>query len=203
MAAYYHFAMRTDKEFVLVKSFVESIPDTTGFAVREVAGENEHWHWYLRTPKKIHAFRLALTKKVPGLTGNGAYSVKACTEPEGYWRYMMKGEAVEVPAEVVWSLGVEWTQEKLDSLHEAYWEENSRRKKRSAGSVQDHVVDEAKRRAVQWDDRKELTKLYIKELVARAKPINTFAVKSSINVVQCLLCPNDDAVESLVNQCLI
>lgn len=203
MAQYFHFAMRTDKEFAAVKAFVESVPDTTGFAVREVAGDNEHWHWYLRTPKKISPFRQALVKKVPGLSGNGAYSVKACTDNEGYWRYILKGEAVEVPAEVVWQLGVEWTQEKFDQLHEAYWEENRKRRKRAAGSVQDHVVDEAKRRAVRWDDRKELCRIYIKELVARSKPINTFAVKASVNVVQCLLCPDDEALESLVNQSLI
>lgn len=203
MAQFYHYAIRTDKDFPSVKAFFDSEPNVSGFAVREVSGENEHWHWFVRCSRKAQPLRVALTKKVPALKGNGGYSVKECdADYVKYQRYMCKGEAPEVPAEIAWSLGVEWTQEKFDALHEEYWAENHRMKKRRVGSVQDHVVDEAKRTAVAWDDRRALTKMYIKELVARSKPINIFAVKSSVRVIQCLLCPDDNALEEIVNSAL-
>lgn len=201
--AYFNFALRTDKDFDSVRKYVEGIPNTTGFAVREVSGDNEHWHWYIRTQRKIQSFRVNLTKAVPSLRGNGGYSCADCRDLEKYLRYMCKGDAPEQPPEIVWKAGLDWTDEKLEELNNEYWTENQRMKKRRVGSVQDHVIDEAKRTAVAWDDRRALTKMYIKELVARSKPINIFAVKSSIRVIQCLLCPDDEAIEEVVNSALV
>lgn len=203
MSQYFHYAVRTDKDFPAVKAFFENSTDVSGFAVREVAGDNEHWHWYIRSSRKAQPLRVALTRAVSSLKGNGGYSVAECRDIEKYHRYMCKGDAPEVPAEHVWSKGPEWNQDKFDSLHEEYWAENQRMKKRKVGSVQDHVVDEAKRNCTAWDDRRALTKMYIKELVARSKPINTFAVKAAVRVIQCLLCPNEDAIEEVVNAALV
>lgn len=182
---------------------MSGLPDVSGFAVREVAGDNEHWHWYIRTTKRGQPIRVALTRSVPELRGNGGYSLKECSDNDGYWRYILKGEAPEVPAEIAWNHGIEWTQDKFQELHEAYWVQNRLTKKKRVGSVQDHTVDEAKRTAVPWDDRRALTRIYIKELVARTRPINTFAVRSSVRVIQCILCPDDEALEEVINQALV
>lgn len=203
MSHFFEYAIRTDKEFSLVKPFIESLPEVSGFAVREISGDNEHWHWYVRTTKKAQPLRVLLVKKVPALRGNAGYSVAECRDVDKYHRYMCKGEAPEVPAEIAWTLGPQWTQDKFDELHEAYWAENQRIKKRKVGSVQDHVIDEAKRNCTAWDDRRALTKMYIKELVARSKPINVYAVKSAVRVIQCILCPNEDAIEEVVNAALV
>jgi len=200
MAQTYAFAMRTDKEFELVKSFVVANA-TSGFCVRETKdGSNEHWHWLIFTTCKAQSWRVKLTRAVPALKGNACYSVSEVKDMEGYKRYMCKGESVEVMPEVVWEHGLDWGYEEL---HAGYWEANRQSKKRKAGSVIDYVIDEAKRTAIAWDDRKELTRCYLKEVVARSKPINIFSVKSGVLLVQAKLCPDDQALEEIVDRCLV
>jgi len=202
MAATVHsYAMRTDAEFDAVKAFVVS-KARSGFAVRETkeGGANEHWHWFIYAPQKIQPWRVALTRAVPALRGNGSYSVSEIKDVEGYKRYMCKGDGIELQPEVVWSHGLDWNYEEL---HDQYWEANRQTKKRKAGSVIDYVIDEAKRTAIAWDDRKGLTRCYIKEVVARSKPINIFSVKSGVLLVQAKLCPDDQALEEIIDRCLV
>lgn len=198
---YFEYAVRTDKEFEKVKKYIEDLAHTTGWAVREVAGDNEHWHWYVRTPRKIQSFRVNLTKAVPEIRGNGGYSCADCRDTEKYWRYMAKGEP-DIDPEVVWKIGQDWTDERIHQLHIDYWTENAKIKKRRVGSVQDHVIDVCKRDGVAWDDVRQISKEYVKELLARSKPINTFAVKSAVRLIQCVICPNEEAVEQVVNLCI-
>jgi len=195
------YAMRTDSAFEEVKTFVATHA-TSGFCVRETkeGGANEHWHWLIYSAKKIQPWRVALTRAVPSLKGNGSYSVSEIKDLEAYKRYMCKGDAIELQPEVVWEHGLDWGYE---DLHAQYWEANRQSKKRKAGSVIDYVIDEAKRTALAWDDRKALTRCYIKEVVARSKPINIFSVKSGVLLIQAKLCPDDQALEEIIDRCLV
>lgn len=195
----YKFALRTDKAFDEVKAFIVS-KNITGWAVREVADQNEHWHWFLESDIKEASFRVLLKRAVPDLKGNGAYSVSAVKDVQKYERYMAKGETESVGPEVVWRHGLLHTVDRIDELHEEYWTENSRLKKRKKGSVMDEVLDLCRRQEVKWDDRKKIFEIYLRELVARNKPINMYAVKSSVNTIQIQLCPTDEAIQFFVDQ---
>lgn len=195
------FCLRTDAEFSKVKAWVES-QNYGGFCVREtVQGANEHWHWLLLTEKDVKAVRMSFKRKVPELAGNGKYSLTVCLEKEKYERYMCKGESEGEGPEVVWRFGLEYSDEKVEELHAAYWLENRRLKKRKVGSMVDYVIDAAKSKNVHWNDRAALCELYIRELGVRGKPINLFSIRANVNSVQLALCPDDSCLKVLVERC--
>lgn len=190
-------ALRTDKCFDQVKAWVEKL-ELTGFAVREVAGgTNEHWHWLLEDSRsrKLNAMRVNFVRAVPECSGNGAYSLSECRDVEKYERYLCKGESEGAGPEVAWSYGLKYNDEKLEALHTEYWQANRNLRKRRATSVMDYVIDESKRRNLNWKDREDIAEVYIRELAARSKPINTFAIKAAVNAVQVALCPDDAAIK--------
>lgn len=188
-------ALRVDKELEAVEVFLNS-KACGGFGVREVAGDNEHWHFLLETDKfrNLQAFRVALTRAVPALKGNASYSATAVNDLEKYVRYMCKGESEGVGPEVVWRNSIVYSDEECEKLHEEYWKENARLKKRKAGSMIDWVVDECKRQGIEWKDRSSMAKLYVAEVAKRGKPFNQFAARSAVNAVQLALCPDDSAI---------
>lgn len=196
-------ALRTDKDFSGVRDFVVA-KGYSGFSVREVSGENEHWHWYLEGDKyrNIQAFRVNLTKTVTELKGNGAYSAKVCDQDyEKYWAYMCKGESNGCGAQVAWKHGLLFTDEKLEELHQAYWDENQARKKRKAQPVFQEVLESCKQLGVEWSDRRTIFGAYIKALYKRDKAINLYQIKSQVNLLMIKLAPQaDDAIEVLLNQ---
>lgn len=195
----YKLAIRVDKEVQRVKEFFDS-KNYAGFGVREVSGDNEHWHFYVETQTKPASFRVILKRAVPDLAGNGAYSVADVRDVEKYLRYMCKGESSGVMPEVCWSSGLLWTTEKIEELHDDYWEENKAFKKRRTTGVMDHVLDVCRDLGIAWDDRTAIAEEYMKELVARNKPINIYSVKSCVNLIQVKLCPTDDALKILAQQ---
>lgn len=197
------YCLRIDHHYDETLQYVES-HGMSGWAVREVSGDNEHWHWYLETDvfKNANAFRQSLTRKVPALKGNGSYSLKECDENyERYWQYMAKGDSNGSGVVPAWRHGLLWTDEKLEELHEAYWAENSQvAKKRKLGPIRDVVLEKAKAAGLTWEQPYAIQKIYIKELIARHKPINVFSVRAACNLIACLLAPNvDDAVDRLVD----
>jgi hypothetical protein len=198
-------ALRTDKEFDLVKDFLET-RGYSGFCVRETTegGNNEHYHWFLEGDKykNMQVFRVNLTKTVPGLKGNGAYSAKQCdADVEKYWRYMCKGEAEGAGPEVAWKHGLLWTDERFEELHQAYWANAPQARKRKLPAVADTVFETCRAKRVAWDDRRTIFEEYIKELYSRDKPINLFMIRSNVNLLQLKLAPNvDDGVQLLLNQ---
>lgn len=194
-------ALRIDTCFDEVVSYVEE-KGFSGWCVREsVEGENQHWHWYLEGDafKNIRAFRVALTRKVEGLKGNGSYSAKETDEfVERYWRYMAKGPGDGQNCDVVWRQGLLWTPERIEELHVGYWEEN-RVKRPKLGPIDDVVLEKAKEAGLEYDDVLGLQKIYIKELFVRNKPINLFSVRSHVNLLALKLAPNvDEAVNRMV-----
>lgn len=197
-------SLRIDKCFSEVLEYVEE-KGMSGWCVREVAGdENEHWHWYLEGDgfKNLQAFRVSLTRRIPELKGNGAYSVKECDENvERYWQYMAKGDGDGEGVTPAWRHGLLWTDDKLEELHRAYWSENHAFKKRKLRPIDEVVLEKAKEAGVAWDRPYDLQKIYIKELFARNKPINLFSVRSHCNLIALQLAPDvSEAVDQLVDR---
>jgi len=171
-----------------------------GFCVREtVLGENEHWHWLLETDKKIQAVRTSLNRAIPALKGNGKYSLTEVKELDKYEKYMCKGESEGTGCEVAWKNSMLYTEEKIEELHVAYWTANRKLKKRTAGSMIDFVVDAAKTAEVAYGQREKLSKIYIRELGKRGKPINLFSIRSNLNSIQLALCPDDTILDQLAD----
>lgn len=190
------FALRTTRDFSNTKAWVQK-QALTGWCVREIGDEgHEHWHWYLEDAKcrKLSALRVSLQREVPQLVGNGGYSLTEVRDVPKYLRYMAKGDGGSGP-EVAWQYGLPWTDEKVKELHEEYWTENAKIKKRRTIGVMDAVIDECKNKNIPWDAREKIAEVYIRELAARGKPINTFAAKAIVNGVQVALCPDDSAIK--------
>lgn len=167
--------------------------------VSEKQEENPHFHVYLRSTRKISAVRTSFKRAFPELKGNGSFSISQVRDVSKYYCYMMKGESVEVMAQVVAAHGVQhtdtaWQQAKHDEYWEVNEEINRRRKLLPVGEV---VLAECKQKGIRWDDVESIGKVYIKELVARDKAINIFSVKSHVALIQVKLCPTDAAIEFL------
>lgn len=197
------YALRTDKAFAEVKAWVEG-KQLTGFSVREVSGENEHWHWLLEDSNQsrtIQQLRMDLKRKVSVLSGNGAYSLTVCRDVEKYERYLCKGESEGAGPEVAWAFSLKYSDARIGELHEEYWQANRALKRRRVGGMIDWVIDECKRQNVEWSNRRRISEIYIRELGACSKPINLFSIRSNVNAVQFALCPNDECLTSLVDRC--
>lgn len=192
-----HYALRIDCALDEVKSWLDK-HSIGGWAVREVAGEaNEHWHFHLIVEKTIKQLRCSFNRECPSLKGNGKYSLTECRDVDKYDRYMAKGDCEGQCPELVWSFGLDYTDEKVSELHDSYWSENRKLKKRKTGSMIDRVVDVAKAENVEWSNRLALSKIYIRMLGEASKPINLFSIRSNLNAVQYALCPDDSILESL------
>lgn len=194
--AFYHLALRLDTSFDDFFAFLDRRSEA-GFVSREVAASGEHVHAYVYTRLKPNSYRVILKREVAGLAGNGAYSVSECKDVEKYQRYICKGEFAGSGVDCVWKCGLEYTDDKLWQLHQDYWALNRVVKLRRENSVLDYVIDRCKEEGVAWDDRRTISEMYIKELVARSKPINLFSVKSNVNLIQVQLCPDDSALKNL------
>lgn len=194
-------ALRTDKCFESVKEFITS-KGMSGFAVSENDDTaNPHHHWYLETSvyKNVQAFRVAITKKIPDLKGNGSYSVKECDQDyTRYWQYMCKGSGAGQGPSIVWRHGLVFTDDKVEELHNAYWEENRAKKKVKVEPIMDVVFEKLKADGTAWRDREAIAAVYIRELYSRNKPINIYGVKSAVNLLQVKLAPvADEAIKHL------
>lgn len=193
-------ALRTDKAFTGVKAFLDS-KAAGGFAVREVAGENEHWHWLVETEyKNIQTFRVNLVRAVPELKGNASYSATEVKDLEKYERYMAKGASEGEMPEVAWRNSIVYTDDRIGELHEQYWTENRRLRKRKAGTAMDATVDICKDESVDWKDRAKISEIYLRQLVQRNRPVNTFAARAAVNTIQVQLCPDDQALKMFAEQ---
>lgn len=198
-------ALRTDKAFDSVKVWLTSM-SFGGFAVREVSGDNEHWHWLLERPnndkKKLQALRVGLTRAVPELKGNAGYSLTEVRDVDKYERYMCKGNSESEMPDVAWRESIKYSESRIQELHDSYWSTNrelATARKRQLPPV-DEVTQKCKEARIDWKDRTAIAREYIKVYVARKKAINIFQVKSTVNVIQCLLCPDDKAIEVLAEQ---
>lgn len=167
--------------------------------VKEVAGDNHHFHAVVRSRRAVQPFRMAFKRAMPQLAGNGAYSIAVVRELDKYHRYLCKGDALGVWPEVVGANGIQYQDlEWQNAQHEAYWSENSRLAgERRNLNVLDASYNALRDRNVQWHNREEIARVYIREVVARGKSINTFACRSAVNLLSVRLCPDDSALDEL------
>lgn len=192
------YAARTDKEFIKCRDFFAS--KCSGFAVREVSGDNEHWHWFLRSDTRIQSLRVQLTRAVPEIGGNRGYSLKACDDDTRYMQYICKGDGPQMMPEIAWRHGIDLTDEKFEELHQAYWAENRENRRQRRMTVTEKVIEAAKAQNVAWDDVRQLSRLYLMELREQKKAVNLFACKAAIRGIQLQLCPDNSAIEDLSAQ---
>jgi len=175
-----------------------------GFGVQETAPETkkEHYHYCLsgiEDQKKYQALKVNIKVKFPGLV-RGKYSFSLSDEPERYERYMCKANFEGDTVRVIWRHSLKYTEEYINGLHAAYWSENKTiTKKRKEEPMIEYTINEAKRRGIDWRDRHSINMIYLKEMVARNKPINTFAAKSISNLVQAKLCGDDKFLSELAD----
>lgn len=197
------YAIRVDGDDVWdLVSYLES--DGGGyFVVREAGdnGGNVHMHAVLRSDRNIQAVRRAFTRMFPDLVGNKAYSIAEVRDLDRYHRYMCKGESAETAPEVVGAYGLEYASVAWqDAQHAAYWEEHQATSaRRRSQPLTEFTVVACKEARIPWSDKHAIARVYIREAVARQKSINVFAVRAQINLVQCLLCPDDQAIEDLAS----
>lgn len=204
MSQYYDIAIRVDtSDSVELLRFL-SADGGAYLVVRELEDSNPHFHVVLHSKRKHTAVRAALKRAMPGLNGNGSYSCTPVRDLAKYQRYMMKGEADEKMPEVVGAFGLNYSDPAWqEEMHEAYWHENELiRQSRKRAPVQEIVLQIVKEAKLSWSDREGIAKVYIRELAARDKPINLFAVKNSVNLIQIRLCPDDSALEDLAAKCV-
>lgn len=197
----YSYALRIDGHLDKVKDWANKY-NLGGFAVREVAGSNEHWHFHLEGERTIKQLRCSFNRDIPELKGNGAYSLTETKDKEKYLRYMCKGDSEGQMPEISWTNSILYNHTLVSNLHDEYWAANRQMKKRSGG-VMDTVIDEAKRQRVPYSDRHALAKLYIRVLGERGRPINLFSLRASLNAVQYALCPDDTQLNTLADACVI
>lgn len=197
--SFYDLAVRLDSSFDDFLAWCDRRSEA-GFVVREYADSGEHIHAYLYSRLKPNSFRVILKREVPGLAGNGSYSVALCKDVEKYQRYICKGECPGSGADVLWSCGPQFSSENLYVFHEDYWASNNATKIRRVTGVLDYVLDECKEGGIAWDDRRTISEKYLRELVARSKPINLYSVRSAVNLIQVKLCPTDEALQFLASK---
>lgn len=170
------------------------------FVVKEVADGNHHFHAVLRSRRAVQPLRMAFKRYMPpDMVGNGAYSIAVVRDLDKYHRYLCKGDQHGVWPEVVGANGIQYQDlEWQNAQHEAYWTENARLAgERTKVSVMDAVLDAARAEGLRWTDRERIAFIYIREQAARGKGINTFQVRSAVNLIAIKLCPDDSAIEEL------
>lgn len=198
------YCLRIDGALQSVLAWIATV-GINGWAVREVARsndgqDNEHWHFHLWGDKTIKQLRCTFNRQVPDLKGNGAYSLSLCRDADKYDRYMAKGDDEHSLPNVAWKSSLSYDDDAVKRLHDEYWQTHRALKRKREGSMIDYIIDECKNRNVDWNDRKKISELYIRELGDRGKPINLHAVRSNINAVQFALCPDDSLLSVLVER---
>lgn len=171
-------------------------------AVREtVEGGNPHGHAILRSHRNIATLRAALRRFFPDLVGNRAYSLALVKDIDRYERYMLKGDSASSPPEVIAAYGFQYGDLAWqDNQHAAYWEEHQATEaRRRTLPLVEFVLNACKDANIQWHDKHAIAVVYIREAVARKKSINTFAVRAQVNLIQCQLCPDDQAIQDLAS----
>jgi hypothetical protein len=187
-------ALRVDKDPLEVVAWLES-KKYGGFAVEEnvLTGDNRHWHFLVIGQSiNIRSFREMLKKAVTSLKGNGSYSAIQVRDLEKYERYMCKGTKLHDLPKVIWSNSLKYIPTVIERLHCDYWSENGK-----STNVNELVYRQCKVENVAWDDRPSIVVIYLREMVKMNRPINEFAAKAAVNLIQCKLSPNEDMINEL------
>lgn len=176
-------------------------------ACREEASQ-PHAHVYGRGRLKLKGLQASVRKAFPLHVGNAGYSLKECdSQVYDYLKYICKGVSVDVPPVLVARQGLEYTDEYIDELHQAYWVTNEELAKNSKkrdqlklrGSVVEQLEKQAKHLKLEGHDRREVAQLYVAMYVDARKPVNVFHAKGVVNTVCALL--SGHQFDQLVEAC--
>jgi len=174
---------------------------------REEAAHS-HVHVYGRSTLKFKGFQSAVRRSFPEHIGNGGYSLKECdAEVYDYLKYICKGEGEGQYPDIICRQGLEYSDEKIVELHEAYWctnavlLENSKKRDnlKLKGNIVERIEKEAKQLGLLGHDREEVAKLYCKMYVDARKPVNVYHAKGVVNTVCALL--SGHSFDLLVSDC--
>lgn len=171
--------------------------------VAECEGQNSHVHAILFDTRRIEAIRQDFRRKLPQFAGNSAYSLTLVTDIDKYERYIAKGTRDDGP-DVVSTYGVLYdSPEFWADRHLRYWDENENieraRRARSVGSVLDEALAIARHNSIIWSREEELAKIILRIMRERNKAVNTFQVRSQVNLLMMHLCPDDQALDRLAS----
>lgn len=205
MSTVYRYSLRVDDADGVRQSLVDYLGSCGGsyFVVFEEAGDNKHYHCYFESERKISAVRKAIQRL--GQVGNGGYSLKLCdAHYDRYLQYMCKGPDAESLPDVVAVHGLMFTDDWIQEKHDAYWVDNAqirenriKRKRIASASVTELLEEQCKHKAVAWSNRQLIAEEYINMQINARKSISVHAARAVVNTVQCLLCPDDQAVKQL------
>lgn len=202
MSDYHEYAIRLDGQSS--EKLIEWLEADGGayLVVKELEDSNPHFHVCLHSKRTIQAVRMSFKRAVPEAAGNGSYSISAVRDLDKYHRYMMKGESASVHAQVVAAKGIQYNQEWFQDQHDLYWNENQQlQEDRRDMKVSEAVLAACKEKNVEWSNREKIGEMYIRELVARDKPINLFSIRAAVCLLQVQLCPDDSAILDLAAKC--
>lgn len=192
------YAVRVDIGSVTCEAIADWLADIgTGYlAVREGGSDNPHVHIVVAWDKTTRGFRKNFLTRFPSCNGNASYSITEVKDEAKYHRYICKGEGEGTPPTIVARNGMLYTEDWIEQQHAAYYVNAP--KKRPAGRLLDTVFDTCKEAAYDWHDRQGIAREYIRECIRRKTGINTFQAKSAVNLITCLLCPTEAAIEDLI-----
>jgi len=206
-----HFALRltehNHEDMELLSSFLSS-KCSNFLACRETEASNPHAHVYGITGLSYKGLQTAVRRHFPQHIGNAGYSLKQCdNEVIDYLRYICKGDGEGEYPDVVCRQGLEYTDEFIVELHEAYWctnaviKENSLKRDRLKlkGTVIEQIEKQAKELKYTGHQREEIAGLYVKMYVDARKPVNVYHAKGVINTVCAIL--SGAQFDILVNTC--
>ena len=182
---------------------------TAYLVVREtVAHVNPHYHVFCHSVEKIKVLRNKFRTHLPQVLGNKSYSLKLCEDDfEPYLRYLCKGESSELPPDVVARHGLDFTEDRIARLHEAFWVNNAeiatqrqKRKRLQGATVAEKLYEICLHKGIRYSQREQIAREYIRLCKAANKTISIYYAKSVLNIVQLKLDHENESIESeLVN----
>lgn len=171
-----------------------------------VEGENPHVHGLLASTKKLDALRKSFKRAFEEKRGNGAYSLKECSEdPAGFMRYICKGQSVDDDPVVEFRQGVDYDEESVQAAHEEFYSAQAAHKRAAReraefkGNMVEAVEKICREEGVRAYDRKGIARVYIRQMKVLRRPINIFHARSVVNGVVVALDEEDSgASEDIV-----
>lgn len=179
------------------------------FAVRETNDkeENPHCHAVLVCEEgKIKTLRTAFTRAFPDLKGNGSYSLTVVKDEDKYDRYMCKGAAEGELPDVVGRQGVKYTDSWIEEMNRQYWSlnfksmKNKYQKDGKKLSFLDFVVQECKKRRIDWNCDSDIARVYIELAATEKKVLCQATLKKHVEGAKLQLCGDQQAVEYFVQK---
>ena len=198
MSSSFRFALRLDACPSVVAGlgpWLASVSSSHLVCLENHDGENEHYHCYFVSDLKLKSVRQNLVRKFE-IAGNGAYSFKECdANYVEYLKYMCKGPSEDELPTITHRCGLDWTDDYVQELHDAYWVRASElaagSKRRidlaAGGTIIEQVEREAKRLGLTGDDRAAIARVYLQLYLPAKKGVSVYHGKSVVNTVCALL----------------